>query len=431
MRRLWPDSMLGRNLALLVPMVVACLTVSFAIWMVFVQLPRINDGVELVGSQIRMIDALLASLPAPQRLAHLRTMGAVPEQALDTTVRHSKLPRGLMGRWFLRRLRARLPAGAQMLWGLEGSRGLWVRLGASESLWIPISAGRADGHNLEIAFIILLITTLVPALGAYWLHRSLERPLRALAQAAGAIEKGRWPQPVPVHGPRELATVTEAFNRMAQTLSESDAVRAEMLAGISHDLRTPLTKLRMVIAEPTLFEDAPARAERFIADIDMILGQFIDFARNADSELPVAGDLNALIERLAADHAGLGHPFVLDLQPLPPLLFRPVSVQRVLMNLMHNAVQYGKTGLAVRSRSVPGGVVVCVEDSGPGIPVDQLAQIKRPFYRGSRVVTPGAGLGLSIAERIARAHGGSLALCTAPGGGLSAQLRLPSAGKSA
>lgn len=425
MLKLWPKSMLGRNLAVLIPMVALCQSASFAIWIFLVQYPRIDDGAALVSSQIHMLDQLLASFPEPERAGKLHDMGAVPTRDLDDAVLHARLPAGLMLRAFLQRLQEKLPEQAQLRWGLESTRGLWVRLRPSDELWLPIPANGAEGHGLQNVFIILLIATAIPTLGAYWLHRSLEAPLGNLARAAAAIETGNWPAPVPVQGPQELAMVTEAFNRMATTLSESDAVRAEMLAGISHDLRTPLTKLRMVIAEPALFENAVGRAERFIEDIDAILGQFIDFARNTDTELAVPGDINALISRLAADYAGLGHPFVLDLQALPPIGFRPVSMQRLLMNLMQNAVHYGRTGLAVRTARDGGFVLVSVEDSGPGIPQENLAHIKRPFYRGSRVVAKGAGLGLSIAERIARVHGGSLELWPIPAGGLAAQLRLP------
>lgn len=425
MLNLWPRSMLARNLVVLIPMVVICLSASFAIWMFFVQYPRIDDGASLVSSQIRLIDQLLGSLPAQERTGRLHAMGALPPTELDASVLQQKWPQGLMLRMFFERLQEKLPTGADLRWGFKTSRGIWVRLRSSDGLWIPIPADGAEGHGPQNAFVILLIATIVPAVGAYLLHRSLDKPLRNLARAAATIETGNWPPPVPVQGPKELATVTEAFNRMARTLSESDAMRAEMLAGISHDLRTPLTKLRMVIAEPQLFENATRRAERFIEDIDAILGQFIDFARNSDSELVVEGDLNAFISRLAADYAGLGHPFLLDLEALPLLGFRPVSMQRLLMNLMQNAIQYGRTGLVVRTRREPTGILVAVEDGGPGIPQENLAQIKRPFYRGSRALTKGAGLGLSIAERIARTHGGTLELCPIPAGGLSVELRIP------
>ncbi|ETN86649.1 ATPase/histidine kinase/DNA gyrase B/HSP90 domain protein [Necator americanus] len=213
---------------------------------------------------------------------------------------------------------------------------------------------------------------------------------------------------------------------MVASLAEMDATRTEMLAGISHDIRTPLTKLRMAIAAPEAFEAPSASAEHFIAEIDVIVEQFIDFARSRDSEPVVPGDLNALVDQLAADYVGLGYIFQTSLAPLPVVKFRPVGMQRVLMNLMHNAVIHGRIGLAVRTWTEPGYVVLSVEDEGPGVPEAQLPLLKQPFRR---IPSPGraggTGLGLAIAERIIRWHGGKLDLSLRAEGGLAATLRLP------
>ena len=139
-------------------------------------------------------------------------------------------------------------------------------------------------------------------------------------------------------------------------------------------------------------------------------------------------DLNALVEQLAGDYAGLGHPFELMLEPLPPISFRPVSIQRVLMNLMQNAVIYGRIGLRVRTWTDAGFAVVSVEDGGPGVAPALLPLMKQPFRRGSHVNQKGGtGLGLAIADRIARQHGGRLDLRLRHEGGMAVDLRLPCA----
>jgi two-component system osmolarity sensor histidine kinase EnvZ len=231
---------------------------------------------------------------------------------------------------------------------------------------------------------------------------------------------------VSLEGPTELRTVAGAFNDMLTSLKDMEETRAEMLAGISHDIRTPLTKLHMAVAAPESFEAPGASAQRFVAEIDAIVQQFIDFARGWDSEPAVPGDLNGLIAQLAADYMGLGHSFELALAPLGTVRFRPVSMQRMLMNVMHNAVIYGRVGLRVRSRIETGFVILTVEDAGPGVPEAMLLVLTQPFRRGDQAHhKTGTGLGLAIAERIARQHGGRLELASRAGGGLAVTMYLP------
>jgi two-component system osmolarity sensor histidine kinase EnvZ len=425
--KFWPRSMLGRNLALLVPLVVASQACALAVWLVFVQQPRTDEAASLVASQIMMTDRLLSVLSPDDRRQQLASMDGVPTSALSPTEVHSTLPEDYVLRRFFGRLLADLPPAMQVRWQEKpDGRLLWVRLRASDELWVALPIEGAGGRlGLTGIFLILLSLTTFPTLGAYLIHRRVEGPLEQLARAARDIERGQWPPAVRVQGPRELATVIESFNRMAATLADSEAARAEMLAGISHDIRTPLTKLRMLAAAPEMFEEPAASAERFIEEIDAVVGQFIDFARGSDSEKPEPGDLNALVEQLAGGYTALGHAFELDLQPLPKLSYRPVSMQRLLMNLMQNAVVYGRTALSVRSRLDAGTIEIAVEDRGPGVPPDALSMVKQPFRRVSRGNEKGTGLGLAIAERTARQHGGTLDLVLRDGGGLSAVVRLP------
>jgi two-component system osmolarity sensor histidine kinase EnvZ len=214
---------------------------------------------------------------------------------------------------------------------------------------------------------------------------------------------------------------------MASTLQGLEATRAEMLAGISHDIRTPLTKLRMAISAPESFDSPVTCAERFIEEIDAIVQQFIDFARGWDGEPSTPGDLNALIEQLAADYAGLGHRFELSLAALPPIAFRPVGMQRLLMNLMHNAVVHGRIGLAVRTGMARGIVTITIEDQGPGVPDEVLSMLKQPFRRGTDAdQKSGTGLGLAIADRIAQQHDGTLDLSRNTPHGLKIDMQFPS-----
>jgi two-component system osmolarity sensor histidine kinase EnvZ len=427
---IWPRSLIGRNLVLLVSLTIASQLCAIAIFVLLIQRPRIDGAATLEASQIMLVGRLLSAVsPAAreQQLLALNGDATAPRAGGPPPL---TLAGGYATQRFITSLRARLPPQVQVEWdGDAALRRLWVRLRTADGrrYWITLPAAPAESDFvLWSAALLLLSQTMLPTLGAWLIHRRTQQPLLRLARAAASVEHGAWPAPVPLDGPLELATVADAFNRMLAALAELEASRAAMLAGISHDIRTPLTKLRMAVTAPEAFEAPQASAERFIDEIDAVLGQFIDFARGDDSEAPAAGDLNDLIDQLAGGYASIGHSFALTLVPLPALSFRPVGTQRLLMNLMQNAVLHGGVGLAVRSWSEPGFAAVAVEDRGPGVPAAQLELMKQPFRRGAHAdATAGTGLGLAIAERIARHAGGSLQLSLRGGGGLRAVLRLP------
>ncbi|MGU4701467.1 HAMP domain-containing protein [Burkholderia cepacia] len=424
--RLWPRSLFGRNMLLLFALIVAGQLCTIAIYLVFVQRPRIDDAAAVEAAQIRVIQRLLVALPSAQRQKVLADLNGVPDDALPPGVQASHPPSSYVTRLFFERLQERLPPGVEVRWERGPAHHVWVRLPLDDGhRWIVLPAAPRIAHTLEWSLIALLMMAVpAPAIGAYLIHRRIEGPLTRLSRAAASVGRGVRPEAVPVEGPLELATVAEAFNGMMASLAQMESTRAEMLAGISHDVRTPLTKLRMALAAPESFDAPIASAERFVEEIDAIVQQFVDFARGGDGETPVEGDLNVLIEQLAADYAGLGRPFELALEPLPTLLFRPVSMQRLLMNLMQNAVLYGRTGLSVATRRDNLFVVVTVSDRGPGVPVALLPLLKQPFKRGGSTDEKGTGLGLAIAERIARQHGGSVELRLREGGGLAVDVRL-------
>lgn len=426
MIRIWPQSMLGQNLLLLLPLLVVSQLCTFVLWMIFVQGPRIDDAASLVSAQIIQADEMISILSPEDRSKGLIAMKGTRGVDLPLQEAPSQLPISYVKRRFLQRLLDKLPSGVQVRWQLQPSRRLWIHLRAADEYWVALPvAGAEDQANTLCILLLMLTLAAFPTLGAYLLHLRIERPLRRLALAAVEVERGNWPKAVPIYGPREMATVTEAFNQMSATLADSESARAEMLAGISHDIRTPLTKLRMVIAHPEAFDTPAASAERFVEAIDLIVGQFIDLARGSD-ETPIIGHINQVIEQLAFDYEGLGYSFELQLATLPPVLFRPVAIQRLLINLMQNAVLYGRTGLVVTSYTELAHIVVVIEDSGPGIAESELELMKQPFRRGNRNNDGGGtGLGLTIADRVAGQHGGSLTLGRSERGGLRATLRLP------
>ncbi|OLL28944.1 two-component sensor histidine kinase [Burkholderia sp. SRS-W-2-2016] len=443
-RRLLPRTLLARNIALLIVLVMLSQVASIVVLLHYVQRPRVERAAAVFASYVTTLDNLLAATPPASRAALSARLDAreeLPPEANDAPP-HDLLRayRGYQRRVFLDSLRAHLPADMPARWQTEGAQRLWIRMhapaaGTAESTgapyWIalPIPAD-AQGSGLEAAIFLSLGLGVLAALAGYAIQLHLNEPLRELTGAARRVSAGDMPEPLPTDGPAEIAAVGAAFNQMTHALREAEATRALMLAGISHDIRTPLTKLRlsMAMALPAGADSSfVVAAESYLDHIETILQQFMDYAGSGEREQAQPGDLNALIERLAGDFAGLGHEFELSLGALPAVRYRPIGMMRLLMNLMQNAIVYGGAGLAVRTWASGGAVTVAVGDRGKGLTAAELEKLKAPFQRGpnARAHSGGTGLGLSIVERIARLHGGGLQFHPRDGGGLEVWVVLP------
>ena len=217
---------------------------------------------------------------------------------------------------------------------------------------------------------------------------------------------------------------------MSSALAQQENNRAVLLAGVSHDLRTPLSRLRLALEMSTERVSGAMRQgmDQDIEEMDAIIDQFLEFAREGASEAVDAnGDLNALVSALAERYERRGEALTLRLAPLPPLPLRPMAVQRMLTNLVENARRYGGGAIEIETRPKGGMAVLRVLDRGPGIPTEAVEQVLQPFTRlnDARSNTGGAGLGLAIVDRVARLHGGRVRLEPREGGGLAARVELP------
>jgi two-component system osmolarity sensor histidine kinase EnvZ len=269
--------------------------------------------------------------------------------------------------------------------------------------------------------------------GAWLIVFRVNRPLNALTRAAEAMGRGTVPPAVPETGPAEISTLSRAFNQMAADLKRLDDERALLLAGVSHDLRTPLSRIRLGLEMLDEKGDASLKPgmEKDIEDIDAAISQFLDFARTNEGETVSAeGDLNALVRGACERSERNGMAVRMDLAPLPPLPLQPVAMQRLVINLIENALRHGGPAVDVRTAAENGRAVVEVLDRGPGIPSAQAEEMLRPFTRMDAArSTPGTGLGLAIVDRIARQHGAEVRLLPREGGGLRARVELPLATK--
>jgi two-component system osmolarity sensor histidine kinase EnvZ len=325
-----------------------------------------------------------------------------------------------------RKIRQALGERTRFAYARDRVEGFWVSFSIDEDdYWVMLPRERFEPQfGLEWLGGGLALLGLALA-GAWLIASALSRPLGAIAAAARDVGRGQPPAPLAESGPREMRTVSVAFNRMAGDLAAMERERATVLAGISHDLRTPLSRLRLAIemsgAEPQAAEGMGADVE----EIDKVIGQFLAFARDEDEPL-LEGDLNSMIAEIVDGYRKRQHMVSFAPGPLAPLRFAPFAVRRALTNLVDNALHYA--GGAVEVRTLRDGALALIEvmDRGPGVPQSELERLKRPFTRlnEARSGSGGAGLGLAIVERIARAHGGRFELAVREGGGLVARLAL-------
>ncbi|MCW5695726.1 MAG: HAMP domain-containing protein [Bauldia sp.] len=282
------------------------------------------------------------------------------------------------------------------------------------------------------AWPVILSTTIMAlailAIVALTTRRAV-KPLEALAAQADALGRGTAGPPIPEEGPEEVRVVTKAFNRMQERLGRFVADRTRMIAAIGHDLRTPITSLRLR-AELLDDEEARGRMLATLDDMQKMVEATLAFAREeASAEEPRAVDLAALVASVVDDQADLGRAVTFAEAGRFPYRCRPTALKRALGNLIANAVQYGERARVTLSET-PASPVIAVDDDGPGIPAERMDDVFQPFVRleeSRSRATGGVGLGLSIARSIVLAHGGELVLANRPGGGLRAEIRLPRA----
>jgi len=430
---LMPRTLFGRNLLLLVALIIVSQVVSAVIVRQLIVKPRIDQLATFSASNLEAIRTALENLSAAERGRFIERMnenGGLHIEAARDPVSGFAQPVMPAQRLFLRRLTELLPDDrTDVEWKTEPENTLWVRLYVGdESYWVTAAAGPIDLALPRTWVWVTLASTLLAVLGAFLIQRRLERPIRDLVAAAGEIGAGGRPRLLAESGPREIRELAHGFNRMNERLQTADAERAIMLAGVSHDLRSPLSKLRLAleISAAGIEPEIQAGMERNIEVMDGIIGQFLDFARPEAEETPVAGDLNELLVTVVRDHAG-DMECEFALAPLPPLPLRQRAMARLIANLVDNAGRYGKPPLEIRSGCDGKSAWFLVRDHGPGIAESEFDRIRKPFARGdaARSGRPGAGLGLAIADRIVALHGGRMTLGAPSGSGLEVRVDLP------
>jgi signal transduction histidine kinase len=313
--------------------------------------------------------------------------------------------------------------------GFGGFRDLQVAVPLPDGQWLSFAtalpeSGSAFSRQFLLSMAIMAIVVLMVSV---WAVRRVTAPLAAVSAAAERLGNDLNASPMPETGTIETRQAARAFNNMQTRLRSLIENRTRMLAAISHDLRTPLTLLRLR-AENVENPQERDKMLATIAEMDAMVGETLQFARDeATTELRRPTDIAALVQSIVDDMADAGMPVKMQFAASIVYNCRPDSLKRAIRNLIDNAVKYGKAANAA-IQTTPKTIEIVIDDEGPGIPEQELARVFDPFYRleGSRSRdTGGVGLGLAIAQSIVQAHLGELVLSNRPTAGLRARIALP------
>ena len=422
-------SLFARSFLLIAGLIVTAVLASFQIYRIYELEPRSRELAQQTVSTVNLTRAALVSadpflrrdlLLELNETEGLRVFPATASEKLEP------LPDDDLLNLVTKKVQQTLGEDTRFAYARDGDEGFLVSFFIDEDeFWVMLPRERFDPEfGLQwVGWGAALLA--LALLGAALIATNLARSLAALTRAAERLGRGDPHQPLPESGSREVRSVASAFNRMASDLESIERERAMVLAGISHDLRTPLSRMRLALEMSGAEADAADAMATDIEEMDAVIGQFLDFARGAD-EQKTREDLRELLDEIAHHYSRLGKNVVVTMNDETRTPFARLAVRRAIGNLIDNALRYAGEPVEVELRNEPGKAVIEVRDRGPGIPPGEAERLKRPFTRlnTARSGPAGSGLGLAIVERVARAHGGRLELLPRDGGGLIARLTL-------
>lgn len=471
MRRFWPKSLFGQMLVILLTGLIVSNLVGFWIYSIDREAAVREVGGLAAAQRIANLTRLIEDAPAEWRV---RIVNAVSDQsfrvslsrqrpdiseadeqgavaaaiggyltdrlALDAahkpvvaasrprsfadqgTPRHSTMMRGM----------GQMMSGPGAMMGGPPLLTLEVAVPLSRGEWLSFStalpaAGLGVSHQLIISMVVMAAVIIAVSV---WAARRVTAPLAVLAGAAQRLGADMHAPPIAETGTIETRQASRAFNEMQVRLRELIENRTRLLAAISHDLRTPLTLLRLR-AENVPDADERERMLATLTEMETMVGAILQYARDEMATEQVRRtDLTALVQSIVDDMADAGLAVAMD--PAPPVLVncQPSALKRALTNLIDNAVKYGRKA-HVTLRAPAKAVEIAIDDEGPGLPDEELARVFQPFYRveGSRSrESGGVGLGLAIAQSLVQRNRGTLSLQNRPSGGLRALIAMPKAG---
>ena len=324
---------------------------------------------------------------------------------------------------------------------VNGVAGFWVSFKIDDDeYWLMLDRERLRGLTGFQWLGWASLVSLLSLLGAAIISSLINLPLSRLTAAARDIAKGKQPAPLPEKGPIEIIEANRSFNQMVDDLKQVESDRAVILAGISHDLRTPLARMQLEVEMANLSDEAREGIQSDIGQMDAIIGQFLDYAKPTETSSFTDVDLSGLLGDMTREAMRLPDVKInATIADGAHAMGNPTDLRRVLNNLIENARRYGKTpgsdvteiDIACHVRTSHGAkkVIIEVQDHGTGVPTEKIEQLMKPFTRldTARGQANGAGLGLAIVDRVLLRHGAELQVRNREGGGLAFQISLPAA----
>ncbi|WP_407074450.1 ATP-binding protein [Psychrobacter sp. CAL346-MNA-CIBAN-0220] len=440
-------------LTMLMVTFIVIISVSLSIWFFWrsLYLPELKSHARYLTSELRLMSAVKKDWQNNleiQQWFYQHSHVVVVNNPIDFPLVEDKAFVGIFTDVLQQEIGTQLGRPVEVYFKFKPTPQLWVQDSRDSSFWIRESVVYYSQYSPTLLISFLFGLPILTLLIIVLLARQLNRPLRKLQRAATNYIRLGHATTLPTHsGPTEIRQVNMAFNRLFTTLNQAQKERTIMLAGISHDLRTPLTRMRLT-AEMLPDDFFREGLIYDVEDMDAILEQFISFMKDGSDEPVRLTNLDTIFNEIMVQFAPMKFVYQSELNKAVPV--RPLSIKRLIINLVNNANRYGKPPIYLSATIVPTFVeenaveeneivtesdvnkeaqeqlVICVRDCGSGVAEDQLERIMQPFERGETArTTQGSGLGLAIVNRIARLHHGTVEAINHPQGGLQVCVRIP------
>ncbi len=430
--KLLPRSAFGQTVFLVGSLLLINQIVSYIVILIYIFDPSVQQINSLMASQVKVI------------FIDEKNKGDGPPQLSQEFIKATNIQilsqrdaeiQGLMNAaqylYFSDQMSQKLGGPAEVRISQGEPSYFWVRPPQAPKHWVKIPLDGFEQKSFSPLVIYLVAIGVLSVAGGWVFARQLNRPLKALQYAAEEVGRGEFPEQLKERGSEEIVAVTQAFNHMSSGIQQLEKDRSLLMAGVSHDLRTPLTRIRL--ATEMMSESDEFLKDGIVNDIEdmnAIIDQFMEFIRHHKLEDMEPASLNNMISDVAeSEQVNRGRQFELELaRNLPEILVRPVAIKRVIANLVENALRYSdaeiliQTSFDLQKRQV----VFSVSDKGPGIPEHDLERLFEPFTQGDAARGgEGSGLGLAIIKKIVDMHDGEVTLENRREGGLKASVMLP------
>lgn len=420
--RLIPSSLIGRTSFILV--VVLILSQLFSNYLVrhFYVEPQAKQRMALIGKELKLIKQTLRELPLLERQTYLEEVAKQQSFLLLPMGRREPIRIKVQQKEgpLLKEFSTYAPKNPgekqQMIMQQQGERALWVKLQVSGgSYWIGIPASQLRVKQPWQWVVWVGVGIIVAILWALWLFHKINKPLARLTKASEQMSRGEIPEKLDESGGSEIGQLSHAFNKMVSDIQSLTENRKFLLAGVSHDLRTPLARMRLAIE--MMPKENDAIKEDLILDIEdmnTIIEQFLTYIRHGSDEQSELSDINALIQSISKRFHHEKHKIDLKQNDIKSLQIKPMAMQRALINLINNAFTHAQSDVVIETIEQDDKVIIQVEDFGEGMSDEEIELAWQPFSRG--------GMGLAITKRIIESMGGSIQLASKESGGLVVQI---------